>query len=353
VDIEGRDGTEFATTNTCPVIAAGSSCILNLSSSYTSNAAKQASLVISSNAAGKPKVEVPISTGTLSCDISTISLSATSQSVSYGGANGTIAVNASTSCQWQPLTNDPWITITSGKGWTAGNGTVGYSLSANANNANILGSMTAAGKHFSIVQYGSSVNSIFNDNTDASVSDYINALSARGITTGCGNNDFCPDDSVTREEMAAFIVRALEGEPPATYCSAGSPFSDVASDSTWCKYVKRLYELGITTGCGSGNFCPDTTVTRDQMAAFLIRALYSENFTCTGGVAGAAVACATTTPYFNDVPSVTADQFFPYIQKLKELGITVGCGNNNYCPAEAVSREDMAIFLDRAFLGMQ
>ena len=353
VDIEGRDAAEFAINNTCPVIAAGANCTLNLTSSYTSSAAKQASLVISSNAAGTPKVEVPISAGMLSCDISTISLSATSQSVDYGGANGTITVNASSSCWWQPLSNDPWITITSGNGGTTGNGTVGYSLSANTNNANIFGNMTVAGKHFSVVQYGSAGNSIFNDNTDTAVSDYINALAARGITTGCGNNDFCPYDSVTREEMAAFIVRALEGEPPATYCSAGSPFSDVASDSTWCKYVKRLYELGITIGCGSGNFCPDTAVSRDQMAAFLIRAFYGEDFTCTGGVAGAAVACATTTPYFNDVPSVTADQFFPYIQKLYELGITVGCGNNNYCPAESVSREYMAVFLDRAFLGMQ
>ncbi len=339
VDIEGRDATEFTTTNTCPVIAAGAICTLNLNSSYTSNAAKQASLVISSNAAGTPKVEVPISTGMPSCDISSISLSATSQSVDYGGANGTIAVNASSSCQWQPLSNDPWITITSGSGWTAGNGTVGYSLSANANNANILGNMTVAGKHFTIVQYGSSRNSIFNDNTDASVSDYINALAARGITTGCGNNDFCPDESVTREEMAAFIVRALEGEPPASYCSAGSPFSDVSSDSTWCKYVKRLYELGITTGCGSGIFCPDTTVTRDTMAVLLVRALVGDNFSY------------GTTPYFSDVPS--GYWAFQYIQKLKEFGITVGCGNNNYCPAEVVSRAYMAIFLDRAFLGMQ
>ncbi len=339
VDIEGRDATEYTVTNTCPMVAAGANCTLQLNSSYTSTAAKQASLVISSNAAGIPKVEVPISAGMGSCDISTISFTPASQTVSYAGTTGTLAVNASPSCWWRPLSNASWITITSEKGWTTGNGTVGYSLSANENDTNMLGNMTVAGKHFSVVQYGSSGNSIFNDNTDTFASDYINALAASGITTGCGNNDFCPDDSVTREQVAAFIVRALEGEPPAAYCSAGPPFSDVASDSTWCKYIKRLYELGITTGCGSGNFCPGTTVNRDAMAVLLVRALVGDNFSY------------GTTPYFNDV---SGDYWaFKYIQKLKEFGITVGCGNNNYCPVEVVTREYMAIFLDRAFLGMQ
>jgi hypothetical protein len=72
--------------------------------------------------------------------------------------------------------------------------------------------------------------------------------------------------------MAAFLVRAVEGEPPANYCDTGSPFSDVSPDTWPCRYIKRLLELGITKGCGAGNYCPKATVIRNQMAAFLARA---------------------------------------------------------------------------------
>ena len=102
---------------------------------------------------------------------------------------------------------------------------------------------------------------------------YIKAIYDEGITTGCGGGKYCPDDDVTRAQMAAFIVRAVEGEPNANYCDTGSPFSDVPQGSVFCKYIKRLSELGITKGCGGGNYCPKTTVNREQMAAFLVRAV--------------------------------------------------------------------------------
>jgi hypothetical protein len=112
---------------------------------------------------------------------------------------------------------------------------------------------------------------------------YITAIYNAGITTGCAQDDpntpenerkYCPENSVTRDQMAAFIVRAKEGEPATDYCSTGSPFSDVDANHWACKYIKRLYELGITTGCGQNplRYCPNDIVTRAQMAAFLARA---------------------------------------------------------------------------------
>ena len=101
---------------------------------------------------------------------------------------------------------------------------------------------------------------------------YIKRLSELGITEGCGGGNYCPNDRVTRAQIAAFLIRAIEGEPPANYCATGSPFSDV-SPATWsCKYIKRLSQLGITEGCGGGNYCPNDPVTRAEMAAFLARA---------------------------------------------------------------------------------
>ena len=100
---------------------------------------------------------------------------------------------------------------------------------------------------------------------------YIKRQLELGITKGCGPGTYCPNDHVTRAEMAAFIVRAVEGEPDANYCETGSPFSDVSPDTWHCKYIKRLSELEITKGCGPGIYCPDRNVTRAEMAAFLGR----------------------------------------------------------------------------------
>jgi len=145
-----------------------------------------------------------------------------------------------------------------------------------------------------------------------------------------------------------------------------TPFSDVPSTSQYASYIEAIYNNGITTGCGTGGdyeCAPPDDVTRDQMAAFLVRATQvaagqsTTSFTCTGlgvGVAGPAVSCADTTPYFNDVS--TANQYFPYIQKLYELGITTGCGTGGdyeCAPPDDVTRDQMAAFISRAFLGMK
>ena len=89
---------------------------------------------------------------------------------------------------------------------------------------------------------------------------------------GCGGWNYCPSDNVTREQMAAFLVRAKEGEPASDYCGTVDPFSDVPAGSNFYKYIKRLSELNITQGCGAGIYCPSNNVLRDQMAAFLDRA---------------------------------------------------------------------------------
>ena len=95
----------------------------------------------------------------------------------------------------------------------------------------------------------------------------IDAIAYDGITSGCGNNKYCPNSSLTRAQMAVFLVRALD-LPPAE--SAG--FSDTAGHPFEAQ-IDALAAAGITFGCGNGQYCPGGTVTRSQMAAFLSRAL--------------------------------------------------------------------------------
>lgn len=97
----------------------------------------------------------------------------------------------------------------------------------------------------------------------------INRLATAGVTSGCGGGRYCPLETVTRAEMAAFLVRALG------LTAGGSPdrFTDIAA-SAFRAEINRLAAAGITSGCGGGRYCPEPVVTREQMVAFLYRALH-------------------------------------------------------------------------------
>jgi hypothetical protein len=109
----------------------------------------------------------------------------------------------------------------------------------------------------------------FTDDDGLSHEDSINRLADAGITTGCGETTFCPRDPVSRGEMASFLSRALALPPSST---------DWFTDDDGLSHedsINRLADAGITTGCGGTRFCPSGLVTRQQMAAFLFRALGS------------------------------------------------------------------------------
>ncbi|HSF42301.1 MAG TPA: S-layer homology domain-containing protein, partial [Thermoanaerobaculia bacterium] len=101
---------------------------------------------------------------------------------------------------------------------------------------------------------------------------WIQELAARGITLGCGNGKYCPGSAVSREQMAIFLMRALEGSGYTPAPCLESPFIDVPAGSFSCGYIRDLAARGISNGCGGGNFCPATATSRAEMAIFLVRA---------------------------------------------------------------------------------
>jgi hypothetical protein len=94
----------------------------------------------------------------------------------------------------------------------------------------------------------------------------INKIAEAGITGGCEPGRFCRLASVSRAQMAGFLVRALH-LPAATK----DYFNDDNSSSLEGA-INAVAEAGLTGGCAAGKFCPNTPVTREQMAAFLLRA---------------------------------------------------------------------------------
>lgn len=107
----------------------------------------------------------------------------------------------------------------------------------------------------------------FEDILDSAFRNDILWLGEQGITAGCGIERFCPKSIVTREEMASFLARALN-LPAATR----DWFSDDAA-STHQADINRVADAGITQGCAAARYCPSDSVTRGQMASFLARAL--------------------------------------------------------------------------------
>ena len=101
---------------------------------------------------------------------------------------------------------------------------------------------------------------------------WIKQLAAEGITSGCGGGSFCPTRAITRDQMAVFLLRAKHGSGYAPPAPSGALFVDVPSTHWAAAWIEQLVAEGITSGCGGGNFCPSVTVTRDQMAVFLVKA---------------------------------------------------------------------------------
>ncbi len=159
----------------------------------------------------------------------------------------------------------------------------------------------------------------------------ILAIYERGITKGCNppaNDRYCPQDTLTRGQMAAFLKRAFD-LPPASK----DYFSD-DNGSIFESDINRLAEAQITMGCSETAFCPDDPITREQMAAFLDRA-----FGYTDG---------TGTDYFIDD---NGSIFEESIDRIAAAGVTLGCNppvNDRFCPKDHVSREQMASFIERA-----
>jgi S-layer family protein len=98
---------------------------------------------------------------------------------------------------------------------------------------------------------------------------WVEELARRGVVGGCGGGNYCPTSSVLRGQMAVFVLRTVERAftPPA--CGATPMFADVPSSSPFCPWVEELARRGFVAGCGGGNYCPGSGVTREQMAVFI------------------------------------------------------------------------------------
>jgi len=166
---------------------------------------------------------------------------------------------------------------------------------------------------------------------------FVETILHNNVTAGCAASSYCPLGSTTREQMAVFALVSKEGasyQPPA----CGTPlFSDVPAASPYCRWIEELARRGVVAGCGGDHYCPTDPVSREQMAVFVLRTLDSTL---------QPPACGSTTLY-SDVPAGSA--YCRWVEELTRRNVVTGCGNGRYCPADPVTREQMAVFLTATF----
>ena len=111
--------------------------------------------------------------------------------------------------------------------------------------------------------------------------DFIEQLFNDGITQGCNSQllQYCPEQLVTRAEMAAFLIRTRYGQHFKPQESSGL-FADVSKEHWAADWIEKLYQDGITQGCdgSSSNYCPEGAVTRAEIAVFLVRAFVDQGY---------------------------------------------------------------------------
>ncbi len=196
-----------------------------------------------------------------------LTLSQTSLAADVNGGTQVVNISGPSSCTWTSFANVPWVTVNPVSG--TGPGAVAISFASNANGMDRTGAISIAGGTISLLQ-DFTPQTFADVPPSAFYFDAVNLMSEKGITAGCGNGDFCPNLNLTRAEMAVFIVRAIFGNDNFSF-STIPVFKDVPVGAFGFQWIQKLYELGITAGCGGGNFCPNSSLTRDDLAIFLIR----------------------------------------------------------------------------------
>ena len=197
-------------------------------------------------------------------------------------------------------------------------------------------------------------------------------VTAPGAAPAAGS--FGPNDQITRREMAYWIVKGQMDEAAITaYLTnsfaltgaagiTGTSFADVPTTDPGFKYIEVMARRGYTSGCAAGvarRYCPDFISTRRDLAAFIIRAKFSNVFASVLSGCAFTFVNGTTSPtstlfppalttncnvngdnfglfltgltYFTDNPQVTGNDWYPFVQKMRELRITNGTflGPNN------------------------
>jgi hypothetical protein len=205
----------------------------------------------------------------------TMSVQPASLALDGATANTSLSVIAAnpSACGWSATTNASWITLGTPSGVNSGYETL--TIAQNTTGAQRSATILIAGLNVPVTQ-DATLQEFADVLPGDYYFDAVDLLKQSNVTNGCSTEDYCPTEPVTRAEMAIFIITSIFGPnggtvPPVPF------FSDVPPGSFGFDQIQQLYSLGITNGCGNGDFCPDEVVNREQAAVLIVRARYGSS----------------------------------------------------------------------------
>ena len=175
----------------------------------------------------------------------------------------------------------------------------------------------------------------------------VEACAAAGIVAGYDDGTYRPDNPVDRAQMAVYSSRALAGgDEHVPTAPATATFSDVDTDHWAYQWVEYAAATDIVRGYDDRSYRPALTVDRGQMAVFVARA----TVTPTPGEAGMADYVPPDSPTFEDVTQTNEWEWcYKYVEYIAAAGITRGYDDGLYHPEFQCSRDQMAVYVARAF----
>ncbi|WP_051263196.1 S-layer homology domain-containing protein [Tuberibacillus calidus] len=170
----------------------------------------------------------------------------------------------------------------------------------------------------------------FSDVGDHWAKEAINYIADKGLINGYSNGQFKPDQTITRAEMAKIVVTALD------LPLSSASFIDVPKTHWANKYIGAAAKVNIVTGYSNGTFRPNQSISRAEVAAILVRAFHLT----TNNI-------AFPSYHFTDIDR--SNWAFPFILNLVVNNITNGYTNHTYKPEASISRAEVVTFIARIF----
>ena len=243
---------------------------------------------------------------------------------SDGGAGGTFTPNATTQnpTYTAPAGTDATITLTASARCDASVSVVGS------------GSVTVTAHDFVDVP------------ADWWAADEVYACYSAGIVSGYPDGRYMPSASVTRDQMAVYISRALAGgDEHVPSGPAQATFADVPVDHWAYSYIEYVNANQIAMGYPDGRYLPEKVVDRGQMAVFVARAMAQPT-----GEAGLASFTPPLRPTFRDVTATNEWSWcHRHVEYIASRQVAAGYPDGLYHPEYACARDQMAVYVARAF----
>jgi PKD repeat protein len=163
-----------------------------------------------------------------------------------------------------------------------------------------------------------------------------------GLVKGYPGDLYRPGLEVTRDQMAVYLARAIAGNDDAVPAGpAVATFPDVGTDHWAYRYIEYLNAVGVAMGYPDGSYNPSEPVTRDQMAVYVARTIAVPL-----GEVGLMTYAAPLEPSFTDV--LQDHWAYRYIEYVRERGVVQGYPDGGYHPKDVVTRDQMAVYVQRA-----